>query len=141
MDVYRYMETRLEKEERGPKDKLRTLPLFCSSGWVTQRPIYSVDNPELREQLGKALPNLHCWVPPCDIQYFPGLVKALRVAELDPQLQSVGNNAYAKERGEQERLRFGYAIEHLSNELAKSIPELRDKLPIVTGKQIGRAHV
>lgn len=130
MDVYRYMETRLEKEERGPKDKLRTLPLFCSSGWVTQRPIYSVDNPELREQLGKALPNLHCWVPPCDIQYFPGLVKALRVAELDPQLQSVGNNAYAKERGEQERLRFGYAIEHLSNELAKSIPELRDKLPI-----------
>lgn len=130
MDVYRYMETRLEKEEQAPKDKLRTLPLYCSSGWVKQRPIYSVDNQELREQLGKALPDLHCWVPPCDIQYFPGLVKALRVVELNPQLQSISDNAYAKERGEQERLRFGYAIEHLSNELAKSMPELRDKLPI-----------
>jgi hypothetical protein len=130
MDVYRYMETRLEKEERGPKDKLRTLPLFCSSGWVTQRPIYSLDNPELREQLGKALPDLQCWVPPCDIQYFPGLVKALRVVELNPQLQSVNDNTDSKERGEQERLRFGHAIEHLSNELAKSMPDLRDKLPI-----------
>lgn len=130
MDVYRYMEKLLEKEEKGPRDKMRTLPLFCSSGWVTQRPIYSVVNPELREQLGKTLPNLHCWEPPCDIQSFPKLVKALRVTELNPQLQNVSNNAYAKERGEQEKLRFGYAIEHLSNELAKSMPELRDKLPI-----------
>lgn len=130
MDVYRYMEKLLDHADRGQKDKLRVLPLFCSTGWVTQRPIYYVDNPELRQQLDKALPILHCWIPPCDIQDFPGLVKAFRVKELNPELQIIGNNPYAKERGDQARLRFGHAVEHLSNELARSTPELREKLVI-----------
>lgn len=130
MDVYRYMEKLLEHAERYHKDKLRVLPLFCSTGWVTQRPIHYVDNPELRQQLSKRLPTLHCWIPPCDIQDFPRLVKALRVKELNPELQILGNNSYAKERGDQERLRFGHAVEHLSNELARSTPELREKLVI-----------
>jgi len=130
MDVYRYMERMLGTVERRHRDKLRALPLFCENGWVVARPLFYVESPELREQLVKAVPSLYCWIPPCDVRDFPRLVAAMGVQALKPELQVDQKGDEAIERGEQLRLRFGHAVDHLSVELARSVPELRERLAI-----------
>lgn len=130
MDVYRYMERMLGAVERRHRDKLRTLPLFCISGWVTARPLFYVESPELREQLVKTLPSLHCWIPPCDVRDFPHLFAAMGIKTLEPELKANHKDDEAIERGEQLRVRFGHAVDHLSVELARSIPALRERLAI-----------
>lgn len=128
MDVYRYMERIAGALERRHKDKLRSLPLFCANGWVATRPVFYVEDTELRDQLAKTVPVLNYWGPPCDLAELPKLAAALGVQQLVATFKVPDPGEEATERGEQLSHRFGHAVEHLSAELARSLPSVREKL-------------
>jgi uncharacterized protein DUF3883 len=128
MDVFRFIEHLTASAERKDRERLRNLPLACSGEWVRTRPVYFVDDTELRESLAKAQPGMKFWNPPCDIRDFKSVVAMLGVERLSPQLNVLAERDEAFERGEAHRLRFGHAVDHLSTELARSDPATRDKL-------------
>lgn len=130
LDVYRFMEKLVGSAERKHREKLKVLPLVCSGAWVTARPIYYVENVELREQLAASAIGLKCWSPPCDIRDFPQLASLFIVETLEPKLTVVGGQEDAAERGEQFHLRFCHAVDHLSTELARNDPVTRDRIAI-----------
>jgi hypothetical protein len=127
MDVYRYMEHLTGAAERRHKEKLKTLPLACSERWVTTRPVYFVEEAELRKELASAV-TLSFWTPPCDTRDFPNLVTMMGIERLAPELIILAKRDEAMERGESWRQRFGHAVDHLSTELARNDPATRDKI-------------
>lgn len=128
MDVYRYMEGLLDSAERRHREKLRILPLHCEGEWVSARPVFFVEDVEVRNQLVVKVPLLKCWQPPCDVRNFPLLTRLLAIEMLNPELKVEGGAEEAFERGEQTRLRFAHAVDHLSAELARSEPAMRDQI-------------
>lgn len=64
IDVYRYMENLLADTEKKHRDRLRALPLVCSGKWESERPIFFVQDKELRQQLAAELPEQRFWTPP-----------------------------------------------------------------------------
>lgn len=130
MDVYRYMEQIVGSAERRHRDKLRQLPLYCADKWVATRPVFWIENAELRQELVAKLPSLNCWTPPCDVQDFPGLCQTIGVEAIALTLSVERDMPEEEERGEQLRLRYGHAVDHLSSELARSEPALRDRISI-----------
>ncbi|WP_249690881.1 DUF3883 domain-containing protein [Stappia sp. WLB 29] len=130
MDVYRYMEEIVGTAERRHRDKLRQLPLYCTDKWVSTRPVFWIENAELRQELVARLPSLNCWTPPCDLRDFPGLGRAIGVEVMALTLSVEQDMPEEEERGEQLRLRYGHAVDHLSSELARSEPTLRDRINI-----------
>ena len=130
IDIFRYMEPLLPSASRGQKNRLKELPLVCSESWEVERPIYFADDPELRGELAKTLPGRRFWTPPCDVRDLPNLVEMTRVTKLHPTLQVVDDTVRAQEQGEAMRARFGQAVEHLSNELARNDPATRAKIAI-----------
>lgn len=130
MDVYRYMEPLLKAIERRDRDKLRSLPLVCSGGWTTERPVFYVEDPEQREQLASLYPKINFWEPPCDPRDFPTLVPMLGIERLAPVLEITSQSEEALARGEAMRIRFSHAVDHLSSELARSDPKMRDQISI-----------
>jgi len=130
IDVYRYMEQRLDHAESRHKARLKAMPLYCGTGWRAERPIFLVDDTELREQLAKALPQVRFWIPPCDLRDLPLLVSLLGVTRSDPALMVTADRAAAAEHGDSVRQHFIQAVDHLSNELAVNDPEIRDRIAI-----------
>lgn len=128
MDVYRYMEGLVNNAERRHREKLRTLPLYCAGKWISARPVFYVENIEVREQLAIKVPTLKFWEPPCDIRDFPFLTQILAIEMLSPDLKVEGDEEEALERGEQTCVRFRHAVDHLSAELARSAPDMRDQI-------------
>src|SRR5687768_16675169 len=90
MDVFRYMEHLTGAAERRHKDKLKTLPLACSERWVTSRPVYHVEDTELRQELARILPSHRFWTPPCDTRAFPKLVSMMGIERLAPPACHIG---------------------------------------------------
>ena len=99
MDLYRYMDRLLEKVERS-KNRLATLPLACSGQWITRRPVYLVEDRELRGQLAKMLPTCDFWAPPCEVRDLPHLAEALGVQLIEPILALTADRRGAQEEGE-----------------------------------------
>ncbi|MDK9706387.1 MAG: DUF3883 domain-containing protein [Desulforhopalus sp.] len=130
MDVYRYMEGLVDAAERKHRKKLRNLPLYCNGEWTSARPVFCVENTELRDELVGNVSSLRCWKPPCEVHDFPNLIGMLAIEILNPDLtvKKVGEEAF--ERGEQMRLRFCHAVDHLSAELARSAPAMRDMISV-----------
>ena len=79
IDIFRYMEPLLSSASRSQKNRLKALPLVCSDSWESDRPIYYVDDPELRRELATTFPGRQFWTPPCDMRNLPNLVKMTRV--------------------------------------------------------------
>lgn len=127
IDVYRYMEALGPQAERR---RLKELPLACGSRCTSDRPIYFVDDRELREGLAYALPLELFWTPPCDMRELPNLSKALGLTVLNPALTVAGDLQQALDSGESLRPRFQRGVDHLSNELARNDPSTREKLLI-----------
>ncbi|SDU32578.1 sacsin N-terminal ATP-binding-like domain-containing protein [Pseudomonas yamanorum] len=130
MDVYRYMEGIKDLIEPRHRAKLRTLPVRCEDGWTTARPVFYVENSELRNQFAKNILSLKFWIAPCDVRDLTHLMKFLAIVTLSPSLKIEAENEEAVEYGEQTRLRFLHALDHLSTELARSAPALRDRIAI-----------
>lgn len=130
IDVYRYMEHLLSSVERKNKERLKTLPIPCFGKWESKRPIYFVENNELRIELSKILPNYRFWTPPCDTRDLPNLVAMINVIKLNPNLKVVDNRALALVQGENLRARFCQAVDFLSDELARNDAMTREKISL-----------
>ena len=123
------MDGLVEKVERS-KNRLATLPLACSGRWVTRRPVYLVEDRELRGQLATMLASSNFWAPPCEVRDLPHLAEALGVQLVEPTLTLTADRRRAQEEGENTKVRFQAAIEHLSTGLARNEPEVREKLQV-----------
>jgi len=129
MDVYRYIEPLIARADRRQKDRLRALPVGTATGWSSTRPIYRVDDRELREQLFASRPDFRFWQPPCDTQTLPHVCAALGLTKIDPII-TVREDATALLEGEGQAARFERCVDHLANELARNDPATRDKIAL-----------
>lgn len=127
IDIYRHMEPLVSKGDRRQRMALRSLPVSNSSGWTTERPVFHVEDRELRSRLAAARPDLSFWSPPCDVHSLSHLVTALGLTVIEPTMRIVEDER-ARETGEAMRLRFQACVDHLSNELARNDPAAREQL-------------
>jgi hypothetical protein len=130
IDVYRYMEPLVTSAEARHRKRLRTLPVACGNDWVLDRPIYFIEDDELRSALAAALRQNRFWTPPCDARDLGKLATAAGITRLKPSLTVKGDKIRASELGEMQRMRFGRAIDHLSDELARNDPLTREKMAV-----------
>jgi hypothetical protein len=107
--------TRLHKEQ------LLSLPLCCSGKWVRVRPIYYVEDRELRACLHRVLADHYFWTPPCDFAELPQLAASLNLIQLDPVLTVRENREEARELGESLKSGFQRSVDQLSNDLAETM--------------------
>jgi hypothetical protein len=127
IDIYRYMEPLVSKADRRERMALRSLPVSTGRGWTATRPVFHVEDRELRFRLAAARPDLSFWSPPCDVHSLPQLVAALGLTVIEPTLRMV-EDGRARETGETMRLRFQACVDHLSNELARNDPAAREQI-------------
>jgi len=130
IDVYRYMEPLLADTERRHRERLKNLPLYCGDRWEFERPIFLVDESELRSQLAKALPTKKFWTPPCDLRELALFVDFTGVIRSEPTLVVADDSEKARDRGDAMRAHFRQAVDQLSDELAQNDPEMRLRLAI-----------
>jgi hypothetical protein len=130
IDVYRYMEPLLQHAERRHRERLKALPLYCSDVWQSERPIFLIEDQELRGQLAKALPDRKFWTPPCDLRELPLLVAFTGVTRSMPDLSVMDDREAARDRGDGIRAHFVQAVDHLSDELARNDAETRERMSL-----------
>jgi hypothetical protein len=124
------MEPLMPSAESRHRRRLKALPVACGDEWVSDRPVYFVDDYELRNELARALPQRCFWSPPCDTRDLVNLVSALAITRSSPSLKVTGDRVHAMDLGETIRVRFGQAVDHLSDELARNDPATRDKISL-----------
>ena len=129
IDVYRYMEPLLATAERKHRTRLKSLPIACDGHWTVERPIYFVEDDELRRALATLTP-CRFWSPPCSIRDLPALVSMIGVIEANPAVRVSGERAHAVECGYGYRGHFERAVDHLSDELARNDGATRDRISI-----------
>ena len=130
IDVYRYVEPLLVNAERRHRERMKTLPLYCGDCWESERPIFLVEDSELRSQLAKALPTKKFWAPPCDVRDLVSFGGFAGVTRSEPTLVVTEDRETAQDRGEGMRTHFRQAVDHLSDELARNDPEVRQRIAI-----------
>jgi hypothetical protein len=130
IDVYRYMEPRLAATEPKHRIRLKSLPIACDGHWTVERPIYFVEDDELRHALATTLTGCRFWSPPCNMRDLPTLVSIIGVIEVNPAVRVIGDRAHAIECGDGYRERFKRAVDHLSDELARNDAATRDRTSI-----------
>ena len=124
------MEPLLSTAERKHRNRLKALPVACDGHWVVERPIYFVEDDELRRALVAALPRSRFWSPPCNTRDLPNLLSMIGVIIATPAVQVTGDRARAMECADGYRARFERAVDHLSDELARNDPVTRDRISI-----------
>ena len=97
---------------------------------AVERPIYFVEDDELRRALASALPRAAFWTPPCSIRDLPHLVSMIGVTIATPLVKVAGDRVGAMACGDHQRARFERAIDHLSDELARNDVVTRDSMVI-----------
>ncbi|TPI59848.1 DUF3883 domain-containing protein [Mesorhizobium sp. B3-1-3] len=130
IDVYRYMEPLLANAERRHRERMKTLPLYCGDRWESERPIFLVEDSELRSQLAKALPAKKFWTPPCDLRELATFMVFTGVTRSEPALVVADDRDTARDRGDGTRAHFRQTVDHLSDELARNDPEVRQRMAI-----------
>jgi hypothetical protein len=130
IEVYRHMDALLGQADRRTKDRLKLLPLRCSDLWVEDRPVYLVEDRELRSELMRVMPKRKFWLPPCDVRNLPNFVAALDLVTLHPSLKVLGELDSASDEGERLRERFQRAVDYLSNELARNDQSARNRIAV-----------
>jgi len=129
IDVYRYLETRVDLGDRGLRERFRTVPVNVSGRWLRTRPVFHIQDRELRRKLAEGYPDLQLWSPPCDTHALPAIRKALGIIEVSPSV-TPRSDERAADHGDQLREQFRNAVDHLSNELARNEPAIREKLSV-----------
>lgn len=130
IDVYRHMGPLLANAERRHRERMKTLPLYCGVRWESERPIFLVEDSELRLQLAKALPATKFWTPPCDLRELASFMVFTGVTRSEPALVVVDDREMALDRGDGMRTHFRQAVDLLSDELARNDPEVRQRMAI-----------
>ena len=106
--------------------QLAKLPLWTSQGWLTQRPVFAVDDPVLADSLGADVP---VWMPGGELSQFRPLLDPLRIRELSVESDCTveAANSEPDEEGT-ELLRL--AVPLLREDLARNEPALSGALTV-----------
>jgi hypothetical protein len=129
IEVYRFLDALLAKESVAGMAAVRHVPLGCGGQWRAKRPIYLVEQDDLRAGLRRSLPESFFWDPPCRPATIPHLIDALGLTSLLP-LVTAKTTELAMQRGEDLAHRFHEAVAHLSDQLARTSTDMRDALAI-----------
>lgn len=130
IEIYRYIEPMIAKSERRHRERLRTLPVGAVNvGWARDRPIYHVEDRELRGQLAQARPDLRFWAPPCDVHALPNISAALGLTRCHPTID-ITPAAAPLDLGAVSTPHFQHCVDHLSNELTRNDPVTRGRLGV-----------
>src|SRR5262249_15212485 len=121
IDLYRYMERLLIDANSRSKAQLGTIPLACFGRWVNTRPIFYLEDRELRAKLAEVA-GRDFWTPPCDVTDLVELTTAFGLVRLSPVLTIVANRQPAFDAGDSIRQQFRKSVDQLSNELARNDP-------------------
>lgn len=129
IEVYGYLNGLLSKEDAVGADKVRHLPLACGDAWRARRPVFLVEQQDLRTGLATAMQDRFFWDPPCRTASIPHLVASLGLTRLSPQVVPTETIA-AVDRGEELAHTFREAVNHLSDQLARTAYDVRDALTV-----------
>jgi hypothetical protein len=72
---------------------LRRLPLYTSKGWISRRPVYVIDDPQLVDVLAEFVA---VWMPGADLAQFRALLSPLGISELTSSEATVINQHQAE---------------------------------------------
>jgi hypothetical protein len=120
-DTYVYLSERVAEASRRERRAIAALPLWSGERWLTQRPIYAVDEVEVARSLGK---KLAVWQPPLSRRALGPLVEVLGVTVFDDgdftPILTEADWATGQSVGET----FAAAVDHLGNWLGSHDPAL-----------------
>ena len=106
--------------------RLASMPLWTSQGWISKRPIFVVDDPQLVEGIGDALP---IWSLGADPVQFIRLFPSLRLTPIGSTDASINHPDKALVDDESTE-RFHRALEHFKADLARNAPETEQSLTV-----------
>ena len=101
------------------RDKLRTLPLWTSQGWMRKRPVYATDDPVLAAGLKDRLP---LWEPGGELQQFRQMLGPLRVEEVGIGAEVIEPELAAEDDDLSDLFRL--ALQQLQDDLSRNDPQL-----------------
>jgi hypothetical protein len=107
--------------------RLSALPLWTTRGWITERPVYAVDDPALIEGLRSELP---VWDPGGDVAQFQSLLQPLRITRLGAEATTVVDSDAAVPDDDATEL-FVAAVSLLQDDLARNDPRTAGALSAV----------
>lgn len=128
LETFRFLVTEFEGRNVSERDRraLRSLPLFTTMGWVRERPVYGVDDPQLTDALGALIPT---WQPGGDLDQFQSLVNLLRITLLHASSFAVIDPDRASPDEEQTGV-ARRAVQHLRSDLERNAPDLATGLQV-----------
>jgi len=128
LETFRFLvaEARQTAFDDRERRALRSLALRTSKGWLRDRPIYAVDNPQLADALGELIP---VWEPGGDLDQFRSLLDLLRVTPLDWTAFDVVHPEAAVVDEEQTQI-ARLALAHLRADLERNAPAVAKALRI-----------
>ena len=89
LETLRLLSTRLagsSDASRRLNRRLAKVPLWTTTGWTTDRPVYAVDDPALAESLGDHVP---VWRPGGELSQFDRLLHPLRITQIATDASTV----------------------------------------------------
>lgn len=106
--------------------RLASLPLWTSQGWVTKRPIYAIQDPQLVDGIGQSLPT---WTPGADPSQFRRLFALLKLTPLD-STHATTNHPGLAYLDDDATERFQRALQHFKADLVRNAPETERSLTV-----------
>lgn len=105
-------------QPRAVSRRLAAMPLWTTQGWKTDRPVYALDDPALREGLRAEIP---VWAPGGETSQFASLLGPLRITALPADASTVIDAEAAIPDGDATEL-LGAAVCLLQEDLARNDP-------------------
>jgi hypothetical protein len=126
LGTLRLLAERLGGVRRTPQlnRRLAKSALWTTQGWMTDRPVYAVDDPTLVDGLSSHVP---VWLPGGELSQFTGLLEPLRILRLAPDATTVvDGDATAHDADATEILRA--AVPLLHEDLVRNDPATAESL-------------
>lgn len=117
IDTYRHLAT-IEPDDRSERESLARIPLWGGEAWLTARPIFAVDDPQVSAALAGHEPT---WIAPVPVETLGTLPARLGVTILEVGLFSaVGIDGRGLAEGARIQERFRLAVGHLAARFARN---------------------
>ena len=137
LDTYVHMSQHLSEASRAEVQAIAVLPLWTGRGWLTQRPVYWVEDATLGQHLAESWP---VWQPPMSPGSLGALIEALKVTLLTDSHFTALVGEREVEAGEAVRDMFQDAVAHLRDWLARHDQEL-DRALEVRWEDLAQAEI
>ena len=128
IETLRALTTELEEASPQLRASLKSLPIWCGTGWILKRPIYAITDESTASAVAGQAP---VWQPGFSIEGMTSVIEGLGLTLIaaDEFIPTVDAGLGAAE-GEALRTRFVLALDHLRAELARRDHQLYQTLTI-----------